>query len=770
MADLRRDNAVLLAALALQNDLIPGPKLAAALAAWWRRPEGDFGEALVSAGTLSPSDAQLLTGLADRLRERHAAPADRLAALDLSSRARAALASISDPELQATLSAAAASESLATDYSGAGSRGAKSAPGSAALRYRILRPHAKGGLGEVFLAEDLELRRQVALKEIQRRHADEEGSRGRFVREAEITGGLEHPGIVPVYGLGAYGDGRPYYAMRFVRGDKLKEATRRFHEGAADFAGLEFRQLLGRFVDVCNAVAYAHNRGVLHRDLKPGNVMLGDFGETLVVDWGLAKVLGSPPSGAGATDEVPPFRPSGSTAEATRSGAIMGTPAFMSPEQAEGRVDELGPATDIYGLGAMLYALLAGKPPFEGTADAILDAVIAGKFPSPRSRQPRIPAALDAICLKAMARAPADRYATALDLSADVERYLSDEPVSAFPEPWPARAARWARKHRPQVAAAAALVLTSVVALSIGLVIVSLEQNKTAKERDAKGKALVEATRQKDAAERSLSQTQLALETVTDDALEPILSRNVQLSDSDREFLRKIKGLYESLTSADGETPAIKFARAEGLLRMADMEMALDESTSAESGYRRSIAAFEEILASSDASLAARARLAHAKTHLAKNYGFNARIGEAIALLEEAEKEHEQVVASDVEPRSNHYPSNHIVSLMDLAIAYQRSGRLDRAEASLRKATAVSEAMLKNFPGKAIGLARFADTASAYSGFLVETGRLNDAEAAITTARDAFGKSCTSCTKASRAVVIAASASFRRPVSTRNPE
>src|SRR5205814_8407739 len=145
-------------------------------------------------------------------------------------------------------------------------------PSAPAVRYRVLRPHAKGGLGEVFVAEDAELARTVALKQIQDKHADDPDSRERFVREAEITGGLEHPGIVPVYGLGTYADGRPFYAMRFVKGDNLKAAIERYHQedSSASEPGvrrLQFRDLLRRFVDVCNAVAYAHSRGVLHRDL-----------------------------------------------------------------------------------------------------------------------------------------------------------------------------------------------------------------------------------------------------------------------------------------------------------------------------------------------------------------------------------------------------------------------------------------------------------------------------------------------------------------------
>src|SRR5262249_37327604 len=159
--------------------------------------------------------------------------------------------------------------------------------------FRALRPHARGGLGAVFVALDEELHREVALKEILERHADDPVGRARFLAEAEITGNLEHPGIVPVYGLGTYANGRPYYAMRFIRGDSLKEAVERFHGDEATRRepgrrSLGLRQLLRRFLDVCNAIEYAHVRGVLHRDIKPGNIIVGRHGETLVVDWGLA--------------------------------------------------------------------------------------------------------------------------------------------------------------------------------------------------------------------------------------------------------------------------------------------------------------------------------------------------------------------------------------------------------------------------------------------------------------------------------------------------
>ena len=220
-----------------------------------------------------------------------------------------------DPDAQATLPPTLADVTAPAD----------AAPADG-VRYRVLRSHARGGLGEVFVALDTEVGREVALKEIQGDYADDPASQGRFLREAEVNGRLEHPSIVPVYGLGRHPDGRPYYAMRFIRGETLDAAARRFHnplpspplrgrgvggEGVDDAKpltpnpsprstgargverNLEFRQLLTRFIAVCNAVAYAHSRGVLHRDIKPANVMLGKFGETLLVDWGLAKVIPS---------------------------------------------------------------------------------------------------------------------------------------------------------------------------------------------------------------------------------------------------------------------------------------------------------------------------------------------------------------------------------------------------------------------------------------------------------------------------------------------
>jgi serine/threonine-protein kinase len=382
----------------------------------------------------------------------------------------------------------------ATDHS-AGEPATVGTATSTGQRFRILRPHAKGGLGEVFVAQDEELHREVALKEIQPRHADQPDSRARFLLEAEITGGLEHPGIVPVYGLGAYADGRPFYAMRFIRGDSLKDAIERFHRADGPGRdpgerGLALRGLLRRFIDVCNAIAYAHARGVLHRDLKPGNVMLGRYGETLVVDWGLAKAVGRP-DGATGTEEGT-LRPTAASDSApTQLGSALGTPAYMSPEQAAGRLDLLGPASDVYSLGATLYCLLTGQAPFtKADKGAVLQKVQRGEFLPPRQVRGSVPPPLDAICRKAMALPPGERYESPRALADDLEHWMADEPVRAYREPLLARLGRWRRRHRPLVAGVTAAALAVLVLGSAGVLWFQEQEASRRAERARRAAAL----------------------------------------------------------------------------------------------------------------------------------------------------------------------------------------------------------------------------------------------------------------------------------------
>jgi tetratricopeptide (TPR) repeat protein/serine/threonine protein kinase len=467
------DLNLLFGILALQMDFVSRDALIAAMNAWVLDKAKPLGQIMLEQGALRPDTHALLEALVGKHLEMHDNdPQKSLAAVSSLGSVREQIRQVGDAELHASLAHVSAARNEGADpfVTRPPTVGTSS---SAGLRFRILRPHAQGGLGEVFVAHDGELRREVALKEIQDRYADDPYKRERFLLEAEITGGLEHPGVVPVYGLGTYADGRPFYAMRFIRGNSLHDAIERFHK--AEVAGrdpgersLALRQLLGRFVDVCDAIAYAHSRGVLHRDLKPDNIMLGRYGETLVVDWGLAKPVGRP-AGKESAEEGPLQPASASSSSPTQMGSVLGTPQYMPPEQAAGRLDQLGAASDVYSLGATLYCLLTGKAPFEGQeAGGVLQRVQRGDFPPPRQVKRDIPTPLEAVCLKAMALRTQDRYPTPLDLKGDIEHWLADEPVSAWREPWRLRAGRWARRHQTAAAATAAGLLVALLAGGAG--------------------------------------------------------------------------------------------------------------------------------------------------------------------------------------------------------------------------------------------------------------------------------------------------------------
>lgn len=446
-------------------------------------------------------------------------------------------------------------------------------------RYQVLRPHANGGLGQVYQAIDREVGRFVALKEVRDKLQSDQTAQQRLLREARITGKLEHPGIVPVFSIGESENGVPYYTMRFIHGSSLLDAIESFHSetptniSAADstcvntkdtvasdareqpeesvtphskvkrraYRSLQFRKLLTKFSYVCQVIHYAHSEGVLHRDLKPGNIILGEHGDTVVVDWGLAKEFLAEQLPESEMIPEPELIPetvviSESTAEqlnqseyATTHGTQIGTPAYGSPEQLSGNLASLQPTTDIYSLGASLFHLLTGVPP-------------------PKELHKRLhalrttPAPLAAICLKAIETDPKHRYESAAAMASDIDSWLADQKVSAYKEPLTNRVLRWSRAN----SAWAASCLVTCILVSVGATAIAVALNARGQElKTANERALEEARvaeRERDASE---ALSQFLTKTIAFEAA-PAIEMNLRLFKAFTE-LRDTKTLVPSI-------------------------------------------------------------------------------------------------------------------------------------------------------------------------------------------------------------------------------
>ena len=330
------------------------------------------------------------------------------------------------------------------------------------IRYAHVSILGEGSIGEVRSAEDTLLGREVAVKALKKRYRDNDETAKRFLKEARGTAQLEHPNIVPVHELGMNEEWGIYFTMKKIHGEDLKAIL-----DGMDKSYYRNRyplpRLLEIFLAICNGVAFAHSKGALHRDLKPANVMVGEYGETLILDWGLVKQMDAGDEPSLDDSRVRLEMDELDAGMQTMEGSVSGTPNYMAPEQAAGRVRDIGPRSDVYSLGAILYHMLAHAPPFERTQlRSLLENVKSGKFPPPRRRRPdlKIPRELEAICLKAMALAPLNRYASAEKLAEDVRSYLAFGETSAYKPTRPERFMK-ACKRRP--------VRTGVVAAALAV-------------------------------------------------------------------------------------------------------------------------------------------------------------------------------------------------------------------------------------------------------------------------------------------------------------
>lgn len=465
-------------------------------------------------------------------------------------------------------------------------------------RYNSIEEIGRGGWGVVVRAHDKQLDRDVAVKKLGAQASQDSDVARRFLHEARITGQLQHPGIVPVFERGISPDDRqPYYAMKLLDGTTLKDVITAYHAAPAGRAKRkQFHSLLISLIDVCNAVGYAHSRTIIHRDLKPANIIVGEFGETVVVDWGLAKDL----SDATQSEEANVATVQGGTplpataksgrldgmldSAVTRHGSVIGTPAFMSPEQARGAVSEIDSTSDTYSLGTILYVILAGELPFHGDdVQTTLKQVIEGEYRSPRAINKQVPTALEAICVKAMSRDRADRYQNAEQLANDLQHYIANEPVSAHKDSLLDKAGRWCRRN-PTIAATS---IAAGIIISVGGLITSAivgEANRT--ERLAKIEAQTAQAAEKEsriAAEESQQRAIQRLEEsrLAADAwligLSGTLQKYPGMQSVRRDLMSKARMHYEQLQATTINDPELQLEAARSKLRLADLHMLSEE-------------------------------------------------------------------------------------------------------------------------------------------------------------------------------------------------
>ena len=650
---------LLFGVVAFQNGTVDADRLAETCADWVSNPSRPLADLMVDRGVMTAEQRTLVEDAVSHELASHGGDPQATLAATMDGRSLDAIGEIAGEAIQANLAPGQLQgghvmlETLSPNES------------DNRERYTLTHLHAKGGMGRVWLARDGALGRQIALKELRPDQSDNSIVCSRFMYEAKITAKLEHPGIVPVYELGE-GDA-PYYTMRFVRGRTLSEAVRAYHKkraaGDADLVGMV--NLLTNFASVCHAVAYAHSRGIIHRDLKGQNVVLGDFGEVIVLDWGLAKRVGpdqfdSPEAGPSPDDASPippgpdagtaitraagieddftlPPEPqqeehanpatdhgpsangsahhgasangsahpgsstgnrripeSGAGPEGTMQGQLLGTPAYMAPEQAQGRHDLVDQRTDIYGLGAILYEILTGRPPFVApkTSEVIRKVCQEPPIP-PRQIVPIVAPGLEAICLKALGKEKNQRYASAAELAQEVRRWLADEPVKAYSEPWTRRAARWARRHRMSVSAAAGLLVAATIALGISTVLVSAERN----EAEAQGQQARQAVH--------------LLTKVAD------IGFDEQLDPLQEEFLKNALDYYEQFTSRTSRVPAVRLEHGRAFLQMGDIQRKLGRLKESETAYQRAAEMLLPLAELPSVGLEAKKSLARTRTLLA---------------------------------------------------------------------------------------------------------------------------------------------------------
>jgi serine/threonine-protein kinase len=705
------DRNLLFGVLALQADLLTPALFAEACSAWAGRKNTLLADLLVERGWLNPGDRADVEKLLQRKLAKHQGDAQAGLAEITTDPVRQSLAGVDDADVRQSLAG------LTTPPQGHVLLSTTAYVPTGNDRYTLSRLHATGGIGRVWLARDASLGRDVALKELRPERAGQPALWARFLREAQVTGQLEHPSIVPVYEVGRRPDEQPFYTMRFVRGRTLAEAARAYHERRArgEAGPLELRELLTAFVGVCQAVAYAHSRGVLHRDVKPQNVVLGDFGEVMLLDWGLAKVTGESEDAA-AADRGPVALAGEGKQDETVAGQVLGTPAYMAPEQAEGRLDLLDARTDVYGLGAVLYEVLCGQPPFGGPdTTAVLRRVVHEAPLPPRSVVPGTPRALEAVCLKALAKQPAHRYGKALKLAGEVQRWLADEPVTAYRDPLATRLTRWGRRHRTL---AAALAVALVAALG-GLGAVLLVQRRANADLAAKN---VELADEQAKVQARYVLAEKAIKTFHTGVSEEALLTNDNLKALRTKLLKQAADFYaelEKLLSGQADERSRK-ALGAAYFQLADLTDKIGDKKEALAVHRQALVLRRELSAEPGADVEARLDVARSLQMVGDQLLTTGDKAGALAAYEE-----ERDIAARLEAEA---PSDAVRFALGLSydkifLVWYDQGKSEDAFAAKSKALAILRPLAEANPAVAEFQSKLAISYGNLGVIQIETGK-----------------------------------------------
>jgi serine/threonine protein kinase len=740
MATSQTDRNLLFAVIALQLDILEQPQFAEACAVWALNMDRPMDELLQERGWITLEDRQEITRNLERKLKKHRGDVHASLAAAADSSVREVLRSIDQSAIQQSLDELppATGHVLTTLIHDGGSQ-----PPS--LRYTLSRIHGEGGLGRVWLAHDTDLNRKVALKEVRLDRSVDVRNLRRFLKEAQVTGQLEHPNIVPVYELARRkDDDQPFYTMRFVEGRTLKQEIADFHTNRAGKPASRLdwqRRLLEPFVKICEAIGYAHSRNVIHRDLKPENVVLGDHGEVIVLDWGLAKLLPRADETTSIGDEPIEITPD---AQADQTHGPVGTPAYMAPEQVEADGNKIDTRTDLYGLGAILFQILTNQPPGRGgSVPEVLQNVAAGRIPRAREVDSTVPAALEAICSRALSLKREDRYQTPSELTDEVRRWIIDEPVLVYRDPLTVRLTRWGRKHRTLVTSAAAVLLVAAASFAVVASERTAHANAISNKNSELTKANTNLDLQRRRAEANEAQAITAVKAFGDAvANEPALKSSPALEDLRKRLLKEPLAFFRTLRDrlqADQDT------RPESLERLASASSDLGSLTNEIGNKQDALAAFQEALAINQKLADANPTVAQFQSNLAAGHYSIGYLLHATGQPAEALKAYQSALAirktlADANPTVTQFQSRLADSHNTIGLLLHDTGQPAEALKAYQLALAIRQTLADANPTVTTFQSRLAHSHNGIGFLLSATGQPAEALKAYQLALTIFQK------------------------------